>query len=79
MGGEDVGVGDGDGVLGGGGGEEGGGEHGGGEGEEVEGYEEELVEGADCEEDVLSSHKACVSISLLSVRIPGCDAGAIDR
>jgi hypothetical protein len=53
MGGEDVGVGDGDGVLGGGGGEEGGGEHGGGEGEEVEGYEEEFVEGADGEEDVL--------------------------
>ncbi len=53
MGGEDVGFVDGDGVLGGGGGEEGGGEHGGGEGEEVEGYEEEFVEGADGEEDVL--------------------------
>lgn len=36
-----------------GGEEEGGGERGRGEGEEVEGYEEEFVEGADGEEDVL--------------------------
>lgn len=47
------GPGEGGGAGGGGGGEEGGGEGGGGEGEEVEGYEEEFVEGADGEEDVL--------------------------